>query len=173
MADNYELCVLELFKGDKEGIRRNCQVEILADVVLPQAISVSDGVWAVATQGEIELSMVCESKTTTTIRAMPPLTMVELPLGCSAFGTSMSLPPYYQAEEKFERKKSFGKLMENNLSDWAGLWEPIVKRFSDVTLSKIPEILKPIEKMGFEQLRDKLNTVGKTSIGWISGTISC
>ena len=152
------LCVLELFKGDKGGI--NCQVEVLADVVLPQAISISDGVWAVATLTEIELSMVCDGKTTKTIKVIPPLTMIELPLGCSAFGMSMSLPPYYQAEEKFEKKRPFVKLLENNLSNWAELWEPIVKRFPDVTLNKIPEILKPIEKMGFEQLKAKLNTVG-------------
>ena len=35
VTDSYNLCVLELFKGDKGGIRRYCQVEILADVVLP------------------------------------------------------------------------------------------------------------------------------------------
>ena len=140
VTGNYNLCVLKLFKGDKGGIRRNCQVEILADVVLPQAISISDGVWAVATQREIDLSMVCDGKTTQTIKVIHPLTMVELPLGCSAFGMSMSLPPYYQAEERFEEKKSFSKLMENNLSDWAELWEPIVKRFPAVTLKKIPNI---------------------------------
>ena len=166
VTGNYNLCVLELFKGDKEGIRRYCRVEILADVVLPQAISISDGVWAVATQREIDLSMVCEEKTTQTIK----VTMVELPLGCSAFGMSMSLPPYYQAEEKFEKKKAFSKLMENNLSNWAELWGPIVKRFPTVTLKKIPELLKPVEKIGFEQLKSKLDTVRETGTEWMTGT---
>ena len=170
VTGNYNLCVLELFKGDKGGIRRYCRVEILADVILPQAISICDGVWAVATQREIDLSMVCEGKTTQTIKVIPPLTMVELPLGCSAFGISMSLPPYYQAEEKFEKKMSFSKLMENNLSNWAELWEPIVKRFPTVTLKKIPELLKPMEKIGFEQLKAKLDTVRETGTQWMIGT---
>ena len=52
--------------------------------------------------------------------------------------------------------------MENNLSNWAELWEPIVKRFPTVTLKKIPELLKHIEKIGFEQLKSKLDTVRET-----------
>ena len=72
VTGNYNLCALELFKGDKGGIRRNCQVEFLADVVSPQAISISDGVWAVTTQREIDLSMVCDGKTTRTIKVIPP-----------------------------------------------------------------------------------------------------
>ena len=95
VTGSHKLCILELFKGDKGGIKRTCQVEILANIMLPRAISVSDGVWAVATQREIELSRVCEGKATKTIKIAPPLTMVELPLGCSAFGVSMTLPPYY------------------------------------------------------------------------------
>ena len=40
----------------------------------------------------------------------------------------------------------------------------------DVTLNKIPEILKPIEEMGFEQLKAKLDTVGETSTDRITST---
>ena len=58
--------------------------------------------------------------------------------------------------------------MENNLSDWAELWEPIVKRFHAVTLKKIPELLKPIEKIGFEQLKAKLDTWGETGTEWMT-----
>ena len=60
--------------------------------------------------------------------------------------------------------------MENNLSNWAELWEPIVKRFPTVTLKKIPELLKPIEKIGFEQLKAKLDTVRETGTEWVTGT---
>ena len=96
VSGSHELCVLELFKGDKNGIKKNCQVEILANMVLPKAVNIADGIWAVAIQCEIALSRVCEGKPTQTIRILPPLTMVELSLGCLAFRASMSLPPYYQ-----------------------------------------------------------------------------
>ena len=60
--------------------------------------------------------------------------------------------------------------MENNLSNWVELWEPIIKRFPTVTLKKIPELLKPIEKRGLEQLKAKLDTVRETSTEWMTGT---
>ena len=60
--------------------------------------------------------------------------------------------------------------MENNLSNWAELWEPIIKRFPTVTLKKIPELLKPIEKIGFEQLKAKLDTVRETGTEGMTGT---
>lgn len=50
VTGNHRLCVLELFKDNKERIKENCQVEILTNTVLPQTISISDGVWAVAAQ---------------------------------------------------------------------------------------------------------------------------
>lgn len=42
---NHRLCLLELFKGVREG----CQVKRLTNTVLPQAISISDVIWAIAT----------------------------------------------------------------------------------------------------------------------------
>ena len=67
---NHQLCVLEFFKGGKNGIKENCQVEILTNIVLPQA-SVSDGIWALATQEEIDLSRVCKGDPTKTIKIVP------------------------------------------------------------------------------------------------------
>ena len=37
-------------------------------------------------------------------------------------------------------------------------------------MKKIPELLKPIEKIGFEQLKAKLDTVRETSTEWMTGT---
>lgn len=54
MASNYGLCVLELFTRDNNGIMGNRQAEVLEDTVLQQAISISDGIWTVATRSEIE-----------------------------------------------------------------------------------------------------------------------
>lgn len=115
VAGNHKMCILELFGGKKEGIKRTCQVEVLANTALPQAISVSDGVWAVATQKPISLSRVCEGQSTRTLRVKPPLSLLKLPLGCSAFGISISLPLYYQVEEKYEEKYSIIELIGRSL----------------------------------------------------------
>lgn len=88
----HRLCVLALFKGDMEKIKESCQVEILTNAVLPQAISISDRVWVIATQKQIDLSRVCREELTRTLGVGPSLTLTELLQGCSAFGVSILLP---------------------------------------------------------------------------------
>ena len=61
-----------------------------------------DGVWAIASRGESELSHVCAEKSPKTIKITPPLFTLQVPLGCGIYGDSITLPPYFQAEEKFE-----------------------------------------------------------------------
>lgn len=51
----------------------NCQAEGLADIVLQQAISISDGIWTVATWSEIEWSRVCEGESIKTIKCSVPI----------------------------------------------------------------------------------------------------
>ena len=46
------------------------------------------------------------------------------------------------------------KLIETNLSNWTERWEPIVKKFHEITLKKMP-----VEKMEFKLLKDKLDTI--------------
>ena len=72
LTGSHDLCETELFRKNKRGIRDHCQVEILTDVMLPAAVSIADGIWAVATQDEMELSKVCENKMTTAMRVIPP-----------------------------------------------------------------------------------------------------
>ena len=91
-----------------EGTKKECLIGVFIDTMLPQAISVSDEIWVVATQVWLELLKVCEGKPTRTIRLIPLLSIQ----GCSAFRVSISLPPYYQTKERLEEKKSFVKLTE-------------------------------------------------------------
>ena len=68
--------------------------------VIPRAIGLSDGVWIVVLKKELDVSQYRE-KSTVIIRATCPLTVISLPMGCAAFEESITLAPYYQAEEKF------------------------------------------------------------------------
>lgn len=107
VAGSHDLCILELFKKNKKGIRDHCQVEVLARVMLPKAISDTDGIWAVATQEEIELFKVCAGETTTSIRLTPSLFFVELPHGCGAHGQSISLPPTTGQKRHLKRMRLY------------------------------------------------------------------
>ena len=116
MVDNYRLYEHKLFMVVKDGIKNDCQVEALTNTVLPQAIIVIDGVWAVTTQREMRISKVYNGKSTKTIKIICSLSRTKLPLGCSAFRIYISLTPYYEAEEKFEEKKTFIQVIKGNSS---------------------------------------------------------
>lgn len=93
VAGSHDLCVLELFKKNKRGIKKHCKIEVLPSVILPTAISILDGIWAVATQEGLKLSNVCEEEVSRTIKVKPPLFIVALLMGCEAHGSSLTLPP--------------------------------------------------------------------------------
>lgn len=54
MMGTHRLCALELFKGNKGGIKENCKVEVLTNTILPQTINISDGVSTLATQSQFD-----------------------------------------------------------------------------------------------------------------------
>lgn len=53
----------------------------------------------------------------------------------------------------------FKKLMQKNGSVWAKLWEPIIKSFPERKLEKIPELLRPVERINIDRLRDRLDAI--------------
>lgn len=131
----------------------------IISVILPSAIS--DSIWVVAIQRELELLEVCEEKPTRTIKVGPPLFIIELPMRCGAHGSLISLLPYYQAE-KFEENESFLKLMPTNVSEWTELWEPVVKEFPEISIKKMPDK----NRITPEEFKSKLSLVGRTSLNW-------
>ena len=135
-------------------------------LVLPWAVGITDGIWALATLVALELSEVCEEKPTRSIKIIPPLTIVKLPMGCFASGMSLYLPPFYQIEEKFEERNALMELIHKNLSDWGELLEPLKKKFPEAMLRKIPELLELPEKINFEQLTKKLSKIEEGNSVW-------
>lgn len=156
---NHHLCVIELFKDNKKGIGQHCQIEVLLDVMLPNAIRITDGAWAIAAKDELELSQVCTGKPPKTIKISPPLTTLQVPLGCGVYGGAITLPPYYQAEEKFETSDSFLPLMNITLTSRLSLWEPLIKGFPNMTPQAIPNVVSPLKKINLRELIHKLDAL--------------
>ena len=127
-------------------------MEILLDVILPKAVRITDGVWAITSRDESELSQVCAGKSPKTIKINPPLFTLRVPLGCGVYGDSITLPPYFQAEEKFETSDAFLPLINTTLISGMGLWEPLIRKFPNITPQAIPEILAPLRKMTLNEL---------------------
>lgn len=128
----------------------------------------SDGVWAVATQKPFSLSNVHRGKSTRMVKVKPPLSLIKLPLECSGFGMSTSMAPYYQAKENYDEKDSILGLVDKSLGlgNFTELWEPIVNEFLMVTLETMPELLKLIEMINMNRLKDKLRVLEKETMVW-------
>ena len=69
------------------------RILLLLILMMQQAIGLSDEVLGVVLERELALSQVCRGLSTVTIRTAPPLTVISLSMGCSAFGGSTTLPP--------------------------------------------------------------------------------
>ena len=150
VGGSHRLRVIELFKGDKKGIEGGCQRKVLTNAVLSQLIGITDWISALATRMALKLSEVCEEEPSRSI-IISPLTMAELPMKCSESGMALYRPQFYQIEEKFEERKVHIELINWNLSGWGEVWEPLTKKFSEVTLRKMPELLELPGKINFGQ----------------------
>ena len=125
--------VMELFWDNRWGIEQHCQVEILLHVILPKAVRITDGLWTIASRDESELSQVCAVKSPKTIKITPPLFTLRMPQGCVVYGDSITFPPYFQAEEKFETSDAFLPLINTTLISGMDLWEPLIRKFPNIT----------------------------------------
>ena len=144
-AQYIHLCVMEIYRDDRRGIQQHCLVEILLDVILPKVVRITDGVWAITSRDASELSQVGAGKSPKTIKITPPLSILRVPIGSGVYGDSITLPPYYQAEEKFVTSNAFLSLVNTTLIRGMGLWEPLIRKFSNITSQAIPEILSPFK----------------------------
>ena len=106
-ANGHRLCIVQLFKRDEKGIDKCCEAEIATDIVTPSGYTLFDGIWAVATAVERELTKICKGQQQDGVFIQPPMTIVDLPMGCAVFGPTIEILPFYGFKEKFEIRDNF------------------------------------------------------------------
>lgn len=62
------------------------------------------------------------------------LAAIQLATECLAFGGTLALLSYFQAEENFETKDSYVSLVDIPATNWSGLWEPLIREFFKIYL---------------------------------------
>ena len=91
-------CLTSLFLKNDRMIETNCRMS-LTNVTGLQAIYLDQGNWAVATVKSDQMEISCNSHRHV-ITIEPPLTLVNLQPGCSAFSAKIKLPPYCKKYSK-------------------------------------------------------------------------
>ena len=78
-------------------------------------------------------------------------------------GDTIILPPHYQAEELFEMRDSSFRLVNASVDKWMEPWEPLTMEFPERTLREIPKVLGSLKKIKLNDLKHRLETIGKAS----------
>lgn len=56
------MCVMKMFKGHIEMVQEICKINVMREKKLPQAVIISDGILAIASNKQIELKSANKSR---------------------------------------------------------------------------------------------------------------
>ena len=123
------------------------------------------GFGGVVLERELALSQVCRGRSTVTIRAAPPLTVISLSMGCSAFGGSA-----FGGSAFWRRNFKLGTLSSLSqtslLAGGWGLWELLAEKLPNLTKAKLPQLLENLDNINLHKLVYKSETVGRENPAW-------
>ena len=71
----FRMYMMELFKGHVDMTQVVCQIDVMTENVLPQAVRILDGIWAIASKRDIELTNKCGKQHKSVLRVRFPLSL--------------------------------------------------------------------------------------------------
>ena len=93
-VDTNQWCVTAIFFKDNDKISTYCRVAI-CNITGPQANYLDQGLWAFSVETPISLEIKCEDHSQVKT-LQPPITLINLQPACSAFSSTIKLPPYFK-----------------------------------------------------------------------------
>ena len=175
-------CSLALFFNNKKLINSTCEILVKTQKILPSATHVSNGVYAVSTQSDLHFSKICNHKLSGSFLAKPPVSLIQLPIGCSAVSESFTLPTYFQDYSKMSLQSttidlSFDPTIVSTIvsevtqfnQSAIGLWKDLHLALPNLTLSELPPHLHDIAPMPIESLIDQIKVIRKMKLSFKPG----
>ena len=153
-----KLCIIALFMMNKENVGKYCQTDVIPNSLLPKATYVFDGIWIIATQIELTFSIVCPNGTRVE-KVKPPMTVLNLDMGCSASNDYVTLMPYYHKESTYVVSDIYSELLKLNNKTEFKIWKPFTVKLPNFTSIEVPEELKVLEKIPMGHLIDRLHNM--------------
>lgn len=135
---------------------------------------VTDGQWVVSTKERINFAIVCDRSllhrmATSTITVDPPIQVVRLGMACSATTDTLTLPPYYHHESKYDISNSLDQFTYRFNASTVKMWEPFHTALPNFTISDLPQKLKNIKDIPMDSLIAELRSINiapKSSDDW-------
>ena len=151
---------------------RNClrdlwiwpEIDVMTEDVLPQAMRISDGIWVIDSNEDIELTKVSEKQRKSLKRLRSPLTVITFAVSCVLFRTTQASLPSYQAEEKFQIRDNFLSFTDVSTNNWTGAGSQLVKEFLKLESQEFPTLLESTKKISLKGRAEKLRRINGTKI---------
>ena len=121
-AANAASCIVSLFRKDAVAITRYCSPIIRPTNDSPKAYYISRGKWLLVAKPPLQLTTVCPENSNT-LSVESAVSVITLPIECSASSASIYLPPYYASETHLELP-AFNLDQLVNSSTRIPIWRP-------------------------------------------------
>ena len=145
---------------NKDNVKAYGQRDIIPNSLLPKSTYVFDGIWIIAMQTELSFSIGCKNYTKV-ILPKPPMSILNLEMGCSASNDYMTLMLYYHKGSTYVISDTYSKLMPLNNKSQTNLWNAFTSRLPNFTKIDIQEHLKVLEKILMGHLTETLHGLRK------------
>lgn len=104
-------CIIQLFLGKKQDIKKHCNIFIEPNQNDPRITYLSDGKWLIISSKVISFVIKCNTKVQQ-YSIKYRVDILTLRQGCTAFHGSLVLPPFYNKESTFDISPSFDKFVK-------------------------------------------------------------
>ena len=162
-----KFCVTSLFKNNSVEIKNHCDTMMKLNTILPTAVYISNGAWAVSTHKEITFNILCEGRMSGRVVIKPPLDVIALRMGCMGASDVLTLPPYYKGENMFNVNDSYLNFLRKYSLSNITLWKPLERELirDDIDL---PKLLPDVPQADILPLVKRLEKIRKNKLisGW-------
>ena len=164
-----KFCLIALFMGSDERIKKLCQAKVFVNEILPIAEYISEGLWLITTAERLSFTKTCRENPADsgTFNVEPPMAFVRLNETCSASNNHLTLQPFYRFRSQVSLEVGYkleGDILKGlNFTD-IKLWEPINRIIPKVNFSHHYKELPKIEDMKMENLVNEINSLEEVYI---------
>ena len=154
-----KFCIIALFLGNREMVRKLCTVQVEPNGILPVARHIHRGLWAIALNKPLQFTYTCSKgspNSVGTATLSPPIDTIRLDPGCTAFSAGIVLPSYQEFASSVDITPDLSLDIKNQTYS---LWEPFHEIIDSVNMTWNLSSLKDIEKINMNSLVDTLHAI--------------
>lgn len=160
-----KLCVMALFLQSSNDIKHFCKHSVLINQELPAAEYLSNGIWIVITNENLQFTITCQSsmKQTTNVDVKPPFSMIQVNNDCKASNKYMRLPRHFDKNSRFNRSDSLQSLLKlRNISHFI-IGRTMQENFSNLTTLEIPSHLSNLKEIPLQTFVHEVTRLRKVN----------